>query len=262
MFQPDSDIQRSSTLTAFLKDCGIDSYKDLARRANEEPDWFWGRIIDHVGIRFARPYTRMRDISEGSESIKWAVGGTLNLTETCLDARIAQGHGEKIAIDWVGEDGSRRRWTYFELAAEAFRVASALAAREVRPGQAVGVNMPMIPEIEAALTESGEVVDATAIAAPDAIKGAAVVCICVAAPDVSPDADLVDRFKGRVGEIVSKPFRPRDIHFVEALPKTRSMKTMRRIMRTAFLGEYPGDLWSISNPETIQPIADLQKEKP
>ncbi len=78
---------------------------------------------------------------------------------------------------------------------------------------------------------------------------------------VSPDAELVNRLKDRVGEIVSKPFRPREIHFVEALPKTRSMKTMRRVVRAAFLGEDPGDLSSISNPETIQPIADLQKEK-
>ena len=95
----------------------------------------------------------------------------------------------------------------------------------------------------------------------DDIKGVAVVCICVAAPGVSPNATLVERLKDRVGEAVSKPFRPREIHFVEALPKTRTMKTMRRIVRAAFLGEDPGDLSSISNPETIQPIADLRKDK-
>ena len=104
--------------------------------------------------------------------------------------------------------------------------------------------------------------DAAAIAAPDDIKGVAVVCICVAAPGVTPDAALVDRLKDRVGEVVSKPFRPREIHFVEALPKTRSMKTMRRIVRAAYLGEDPGDLSSVSNPETMQPIADLRKETP
>ena len=151
MFQPGSDIQRTSTLTSFLKGRGIDSYEELVRRSNEDPDWFWGQIIDHAGIRFARPYSRLRDISEGPESIRWAVGSTLNLTETCLDARIADGLGDKVAIDWVGEDGSRRRWTYSDLTAEASRVASALATRGVRPGQAVGIYMPMIPEIEAAL---------------------------------------------------------------------------------------------------------------
>lgn len=118
------------------------------------------------------------------------------------------------------------------------------------------------PEIEAALTETGEVVDAAAIAAPDDIKGVAVVCVCVAAPGVSADETLVERLKDRVGEVVSKPFRPREIHFVTALPKTRSMKTMRRIVRAAFLGEDPGDLSSVSNPETMQPIAQLRKEMP
>jgi len=37
---------------------------------------------------------------------------------------------------------------------------------------------------------------------------------------------------------------------------------MRRIVRAAFLNEDPGDLSSVSNPETIQPIAELRKDKP
>ena len=59
MFQPSSEIQRTSTLTAFLNDCEIDSYEELVGLSNEEPEWFWGRIIDHAGMRFAQPYTRL-----------------------------------------------------------------------------------------------------------------------------------------------------------------------------------------------------------
>ena len=40
------------------------------------------------------------------------------------------------------------------------------------------------------------------------------------------------------------------------------MKTMRRIVRAAFLDEDLGDLSSVNNPETIPPIAALRKEKP
>jgi hypothetical protein len=47
----------------------------------------------------------------------------------------------------------------------------------------------------------------------------------------------------------------------EVLPKTRSIKTMRRIVRAAFLGEDPGDISSISNPETMEAIAALGKDK-
>jgi len=114
------------------------------------------------------------------------------------------------------------------------------------------------PEIEAAMTLTGKVIDAAAIAAPDALKGVAVVVVCVAAPGVTPNAALVNDLKNAVGTAVSKPFRPREVHFVAALPKTRTMKTMRRIVRAAFLGEDPGDLSSVQNPETIAPIKALQ----
>jgi hypothetical protein len=47
----------------------------------------------------------------------------------------------------------------------------------------------------------------------------------------------------------------------EALPKTRSIKTTRRIVRAAGLGEDTGDLSSISNPEAMEAIAALRKDK-
>ncbi len=643
MFRADLDIRDTSTLAAFLARHGLESYEALAERADADPDWLWAEMLKLAGTKFRTPYAKLRDISGGPDSVRWGVGATLNITETCLDAQLAAGLGEKIAIDWIGEDGSRRSWTYAELAAETGRVAAALAARGVRPGDAVGIFMPMIPEIEAALlgiarlgavavplfsgfsppaiasrlndsgavavltadatprrgkpvwmesalaealqgvpsvhtvislrrfggkpvepardldwaetvgkadpnfparavgaedlfliaytsgttgkpkgvvhthlgvqakaaadvllcldlksddrhlwmtdmgwvmgpltvlavllagatlvlaegapslpddhfrllriaaemkvthlglsptlvrqfmtrdpapladydlsalrivpstgepwtedawlwqldhicrrravplnisggtelfgaillstvlhehkpggfsgaalgvgakvlradgteapegevgelvvtqpsmgltpailgdraryletywsmfpgkwrhgdwvrrdpdgtwyilgrsddtlniagkrigppeieaalTETGKVIDAAAIAAPDDLKGVAVVCVCVAAPGVSPDDKLVEELKDRVGDIVSKPFRPREIHFVEALPKTRTMKTMRRVVRAAFLGENPGDLSSISNPETMDAIAALRKE--
>jgi acetyl-CoA synthetase len=104
------------------------------------------------------------------------------------------------------------------------------------------------------------VIDAAAIAAPDDLKGLAVVCVCVLAAGVKTDDTLVERLKDNVAAAVSQPFRPREIHFVEALPKTRSMKTMRRVVRAAFLGENPGDLSPLQNPEVIAPIAALRNK--
>tara|TARA_E500000318_G_scaffold107974_2_gene118047 strand:- start:22700 stop:23029 length:330 start_codon:yes stop_codon:yes gene_type:complete len=95
-------------------------------------------------------------------------------------------------------------------------------------------------------------------AAPDALKGAAIAAVCVAAPGVPPEAALVDFLKDAAGTAISKPRQPREIHFVEALPKTRTMKTMRRIVRAELLGEYPGNRSSVRNPETIASTKTLQ----
>jgi acetyl-CoA synthetase len=151
MFTPSKDIQDCSAIRAFLTRCGLTDYESLVARADAEPDWFWSQILDLANVRFSRRYRTLRDVSGGPAGIRWAADATLNLTETCLDARIEVGLGEKAAIDWIGEDGERRVWTYRELACESARVASALAARGVGAGDAVGIYMPMVPEIEAAL---------------------------------------------------------------------------------------------------------------
>jgi len=150
MFNPASDIRANSNLANFLEQCGIGTYEELAERANADPDWFWQQMLELAGIRFSKPYSQLRDISNGPENIRWASGAALNLTETSLDARIDDGLGDKLAIDWIGEDDSRRSWSYQNLADETNRVANALTARGVGPGDAVGIYMPMIPEIAAA----------------------------------------------------------------------------------------------------------------
>ncbi len=108
------------------------------------------------------------------------------------------------------------------------------------------------PEIEAALMESGEILDAAAIAAPDDLKGVAVVCVCVLAAGFEPDAKLIGRLGQSVADQVGKPFKPREILFVSELPKTRSMKTMRRVVRAIYIGIDAGDLSSLNNPDSIE----------
>ncbi len=86
------------------------------------------------------------------------------------------------------------------------------------------------------------------IGVPDEIKGSALVCACVGG--VGDDAaakGLSDAVAAKLGGA----FRPREIVFVEALPKTRSMKIMRRVVRAIYTGDPPGDLASLVNPEAI-----------
>lgn len=149
-FRPPRDIRAASSLATFLAREGLASYEALAARAEAEPEPFWAAMLALAGTRWQTPPERLRDISGGAEHVRWGVGGRLNLTETLLDARLDAGQGQRRAIDWLGEDGTRRGWTLADLAAEAARVAGALQAAGVRPGDAVGIYMPMIPEIAAA----------------------------------------------------------------------------------------------------------------
>jgi acetyl-CoA synthetase len=63
--------------------------------------------------------------------------------------------------------------------------------------------------------------------------------------------------KALVARDMGKPLAPSKIHFVSALPKTRNAKVMRRVLRSAYLGEDPGDLSALENPAAVEEIANL-----
>jgi acetyl-CoA synthetase len=53
---------------------------------------------------------------------------------------------------------------------------------------------------------------------------------------------------------LGKPFKPHEVKFVGALPITRNAKVMRRVIRATYLGEDPGDLSSLENPQAVEEI--------
>ena len=74
-------------------------------------------------------------------------------------------------------------------------------------------------------------------------------------PGIAADAELKRELLDRVAAELGKPMRPGDLLFVPDLPKTRNAKVMRRVIRSAWLGEDPGDTSSLVNPEAIAAIA-------
>jgi len=109
-------------------------------------------------------------------------------------------------------------------------------------------------EVESILVEQPEVVEAAVVGVPDAMKGSVVVCFCVLRLDVSPTAALEQAMKQRVIAELGKPLAPKTFCFVPDLPKTRNAKVMRRVIRSAYLGEDPGDTSSLVNPESLEAI--------
>ena len=106
-------------------------------------------------------------------------------------------------------------------------------------------------EIESLLMETGEVSEAASVGVPDAIKGEALVCVCVPRSADAAGEACARRLEAAVVAGLGKPFRPDRIVFVSALPKTRNQKIMRRLVRAVLTGSPPGDLSSLVNPAAL-----------
>ncbi len=109
-------------------------------------------------------------------------------------------------------------------------------------------------EVESVLVSHPAVIEAAAIGVPDAIKGSSLVVFCILGPDYSPEDALRNELRKLVGKSLGKPLTPQAVLFVEDLPKTRNAKVMRRVIRSAYLGQDPGDLSSLVNPEAVEQI--------
>jgi acetyl-CoA synthetase len=109
-------------------------------------------------------------------------------------------------------------------------------------------------EVESVLVDDPAVLEAAAIGVPDEMKGQALVCFCVLRPGHTANADLTARLTSLVVDRLGKPLKPRAIEFVRDLPKTRNAKVMRRVIRSAYLGEDPGDVSSLENPQAVDEI--------
>ncbi len=111
-------------------------------------------------------------------------------------------------------------------------------------------------EVESVLVAHPLVTEAAVIGIPDEMKGTAMVAFCVLVgghTDFQPDT-LQSELKNLVAKDMGKPLAPSKIHFVPALPKTRNAKVMRRVIRSAYIGEDAGDLSALENPNAVEEI--------
>jgi len=109
-------------------------------------------------------------------------------------------------------------------------------------------------EVEAALIEHPDVSEAAAIGVPHDIKGETVVTFVVLNPGVQPDETLREALKAQVVKHLGKTLKPEDVRFVNALPKTRSAKIVRGVIRSVYLGGEEPDLSSVENPGAVDEI--------
>jgi acetyl-CoA synthetase len=107
-------------------------------------------------------------------------------------------------------------------------------------------------ELESAAVNHPAVAEAAAIGVPHEVKGEVPWLFCVLRQGAEACAEEVSE---AVTDELGKAFKPERIVFVSALPKTRSAKIVRRAVRAQALGEDPGDLSTLENPDSLEEIA-------
>ena len=147
VWQPNPQWIEESNLKCFMDKHGIATYDELMRRSVEDVAWFWDAALEDLDIRFYTPYEKVMDLSEGIAFPKWCVGGEMNIIHNCLDKWQEPHARDRVALRWEGEDGSVRTYTYGELHREVCRCANALRWLGLGKGDAVGLYMPMTPEL-------------------------------------------------------------------------------------------------------------------
>ncbi len=109
-------------------------------------------------------------------------------------------------------------------------------------------------EYESAAVEHPAVKEAAAIGVPHPVKGEVAVVFAVLRPGHSASPDLEQAIGETIAQRLGKALKPERILFVPDLPKTRNAKVMRRVIRAAFLGQNPGDLSALENPQAVEAI--------
>ncbi|GAB3212758.1 acetate--CoA ligase [Marinactinospora endophytica] len=116
---------------------------DLYDQADADREAFWAEQAER--LHWETKWSQVLDWSNAPFA-KWFVGGRLNVAYNCVDRHVDDGHGDQVAIHWVGEPGDSRDITYAELKAEVSKAANALSSLGLVAGDRVAIQLPMIPE--------------------------------------------------------------------------------------------------------------------
>lgn len=144
---PNTEWIARSNLRRFMDRHGISGLDELQTRSVGDIEWFWKAVLDDLGIRFRREPDRVVDLADGPEFPVWCPGARMNILDSLLGRWMGGEGGERMALRFEAENGRTVTMTYTELAVEVGRCMRALAPAGVGRGDAVGLFMPMVPEI-------------------------------------------------------------------------------------------------------------------
>jgi len=116
-------------------------------------------------------------------------------------------------------------------------------------------------EIESALVSHPAVAEAAVVARPDAIKGSALVAFVTVDRSLEPSKELSEALRKHVQDEIGSIARPEEIRFTQALPKTRSGKIMRRLLRElATSGQVKGDTTTLEDLSVLERLRQHEED--
>jgi acetyl-CoA synthetase len=140
-----------ANLTAFMRTYGIKDFGELMQKSTSDVAWFTDAVLKFLDIQFYEPYTKVVDLTDGIQFPKWCLNGKMNIVHNCVDKWQNTERRMQKAVAWEGEEGLTKTLTYEELYKEVNKVANALRSLGLGKGDAIGIFMPMTPEIVIAL---------------------------------------------------------------------------------------------------------------
>ncbi len=143
-------------------------------------------------------------------------------------------HGDIVAVD---QDGF---WFHQGRADDVLKI----AGRRTGPG-----------EIEDSISRLQAIQESAVIGIPHALKGEEIIVFAVSKPGTSISMDDITH---QIVDKLGKPYEPGKVYLVGDLPKTRTGKIIRRLIKRHYLGEPHGDTSSLSNPDALDNLPQLR----
>jgi len=115
-------------------------------------------------------------------------------------------------------------------------------------------------ELESAVLENAFVAEAAVVSTPDPIKGENIVLFVILKEGYKPEDDLKKKIISSLREQIGPIATPKEVHFVTKLPKTRSGKIMRRILKALIQDKPVGDVTTLEDEASVGEIKAVYKE--
>ncbi len=142
------DPPQKLSLNAKFK--SLEDYLDEYTFSVNDSDNFWSKKAERID--WYEKWNKISDVDFTKPQIRWFINGKLNVSYNCLDRHIENGHGDRIAFFWEGNDNSETKsYTYNELLVEVNKFSNVLKNLNVSKGDRVCLYMQMIPELPVAM---------------------------------------------------------------------------------------------------------------